>query len=571
MKKFSLFSGFISVIFLISNPFILSQNMGPGAAIEVNQIYLPFSNTGNIAEVNVYPGGSGGQISGKLFLFSSGFWLSGYADSLLWANAVTASSLLQDYQAGTVGMNPYDPKAAIYKLNKNDEPFGQSWQDWIDAVNLGADFYDGDGDGIYNPVDKNSNGVWDPDEDKPDILLDETYWCVFNDGVPASQRIWLSEPMGIEVRQTIFAAASQGATDNTIFIRYKIKNTGSVRDTLRNIYLGICGDPDIGDGTDDLGGCDTLRNATYSCNDQDDVVFGDTPPTFLTRIFQGPIVYIPGETFLDNNGNNIYDEGIDTPLDTAYNMRGPLGIRYFPGAKNLNMTSSIHYIMGDVLIRDPVNVLEARYFQSGLLSSGGIFDPCNYHNYGQVLGGIDCSEVDPLFWYSGNRIQNTGWINIGAHDIRQLQSTGLFDLIKDQEVDIIIAYVVGMGNSVNDGITLAKNYSDEIQQIYDDNFAYTLVNVKDEPKIISSCVLFQNYPNPFNPTTTIKYSINSRQFVSLKVYDVLGNAVATLVNEEKSAGNYSFEFNGSNLASGIYFYQLKTDGYTATKKLILLK
>jgi hypothetical protein len=83
--------------------------------------------------------------------------------------------------------------------------------------------------------------------------------------------------------------------------------------------------------------------------------------------------------------------------------------------------------------------------------------------------------------------------------------------------------------------------------------------------------LMQNYPNPFNPTTSIKYAIGSRQFVSLKVYDVLGNEIATLVNEEKPAGIYEIEFRGNNITSGIYFYTLSTGNFLSTKKMILLK
>ena len=83
--------------------------------------------------------------------------------------------------------------------------------------------------------------------------------------------------------------------------------------------------------------------------------------------------------------------------------------------------------------------------------------------------------------------------------------------------------------------------------------------------------LSQNYPNPFNPTTSLQYAIGSRQFVTLKVYDLLGREIATLVNEEKPAGEYEVEFNGSNLPSGIYFYQLKAGQFSETKKMILLK
>jgi hypothetical protein len=87
----------------------------------------------------------------------------------------------------------------------------------------------------------------------------------------------------------------------------------------------------------------------------------------------------------------------------------------------------------------------------------------------------------------------------------------------------------------------------------------------------STFTLEQNYPNPFNPTTTIKYSIPFSEFVTLKVYDVLGNEVATLVDEQKLAGSYEIVFNATNLSSGMYLYTLKAGGYTQTKKLILMK
>ena len=83
--------------------------------------------------------------------------------------------------------------------------------------------------------------------------------------------------------------------------------------------------------------------------------------------------------------------------------------------------------------------------------------------------------------------------------------------------------------------------------------------------------LMQNYPNPFNPTTVINYSISRSSFVTLEVYDILGRKVATLINGEKPAGNYHVEFNGSNLATGVYLYRLHAGNFSAVKKLILLK
>jgi hypothetical protein len=88
------------------------------------------------------------------------------------------------------------------------------------------------------------------------------------------------------------------------------------------------------------------------------------------------------------------------------------------------------------------------------------------------------------------------------------------------------------------------------------------------PEVFS---LAQNYPNPFNPKTNIGFRISNFEFVTLKVYDVLGNEVATLLNEEKPAGIYEVEFNASQLSSGIYFYQLNAGSYIETKKMTVLK
>jgi hypothetical protein len=87
----------------------------------------------------------------------------------------------------------------------------------------------------------------------------------------------------------------------------------------------------------------------------------------------------------------------------------------------------------------------------------------------------------------------------------------------------------------------------------------------------ASLVLNQNYPNPFNPTTSILFTVGKREFVSLKVYDVLGNEIATLVNEEKSPGQYQINFDASEITSGVYFYRLNAGTFTQTKKMILLR
>ena len=95
--------------------------------------------------------------------------------------------------------------------------------------------------------------------------------------------------------------------------------------------------------------------------------------------------------------------------------------------------------------------------------------------------------------------------------------------------------------------------------------------VENEYPLPNKFSLEQNYPNPFNPSTSIQYAIDGRRFVSLKVFDVLGNEVATLVKEEKPTGVYEVNFNATQLSSGIYFYTLKAGSFIETKKLILMK
>lgn len=95
-------------------------------------------------------------------------------------------------------------------------------------------------------------------------------------------------------------------------------------------------------------------------------------------------------------------------------------------------------------------------------------------------------------------------------------------------------------------------------------------DVKDE-QVVDGFMLHQNYPNPFNPSTKIKYAISSRQYATLKIFDVLGNEVATLVNEEKLAGVYEVEFDASSFPSGVYFYQLRVADYLESKKMILIR
>jgi dipeptidyl aminopeptidase/acylaminoacyl peptidase len=106
------------------------------------------------------------------------------------------------------------------------------------------------------------------------------------------------------------------------------------------------------------------------------------------------------------------------------------------------------------------------------------------------------------------------------------------------------------------------------------NINITLTDVADgkQPQVLpTQYKLEQNYPNPFNPSTIIKFQVPSSNLVSLKVYDILGREVATLVNEVKQPGSYEVTWNATAYASGVYFYRLKAGDFAQTKKLLLLR
>lgn len=100
----------------------------------------------------------------------------------------------------------------------------------------------------------------------------------------------------------------------------------------------------------------------------------------------------------------------------------------------------------------------------------------------------------------------------------------------------------------------------------------TIVSVDEMPVTIpENTILYPNYPNPFNPTTKIRYSVPNTSLIFIKIYDVLGNEVATLVNEHKPAGTYEVNWDAGNFPSGVYFYKLQTENYIAVKKMLLMK
>lgn len=161
-----------------------------------------------------------------------------------------------------------------------------------------------------------------------------------------------------------------------------------------------------------------------------------------------------------------------------------------------------------------------------------------------------------------------------------------FDIEKSQTINVKsetwekIGFVEGHGNSnspkhyyyLDNSSKEPGYYSYRLKQIdTDGKIGYSNVITVILDQLPSAFELHQNYPNPFNPVTVISYSIPKTSNVNLVVYDVLGNTVKILVTENQEAGNYTISFDADQLSNGIYFYKLQAGGFTAVKKMLLLK
>ncbi|MCW8816640.1 MAG: T9SS type A sorting domain-containing protein [Ignavibacteriaceae bacterium] len=178
------------------------------------------------------------------------------------------------------------------------------------------------------------------------------------------------------------------------------------------------------------------------------------------------------------------------------------------------------------------------------------------------------SGIVTLNWVTATETNNKGF------EVERLQNYKITGL----QYWEIIGFIPGYGTttethsySFEDNNLKQGNYQYRLKQIdFDGSFKYSDI-VKVEISAPVEFSLEQNFPNPFNPSTSIQYAISGKQFVSLKIYDLLGNEITTLVNEEKPIGKYEVEFNATGLPSGIYFYKLQAGDFIQTKKMILMK
>ena len=251
-----------------------------------------------------------------------------------------------------------------------------------------------------------------------------------------------------------------------------------------------------------------------------------------------------------------------TPAAGNINITFPSGniLSTFPGNVDMKVTTSGNVSVGTYTIT--------------IVGNGPNGTPVHKRTVSLVVG-----LVIPVELTAFNASVNKNDVVLNWTTATELNNLG-FEIQRKSRDDSYqsIAFINGKGTTteINDYTYIDKTvdagmYSYRLmQKDYDGTFAYSQ-EVEVEINLPLEYSLDQNYPNPFNPTTTIRYSIPEDNFVSIKLYDILGNEVLTLVNEQRQAGRYEMLFNASNIASGVYYYQINSGSFTQTRKLMLMK
>lgn len=208
--------------------------------------------------------------------------------------------------------------------------------------------------------------------------------------------------------------------------------------------------------------------------------------------------------------------------------------------------------------------------------------------FGNITGnltgaGTNCNQAMPVEMISFSATVNKDIATLNWQTASEENNRGfeIYRSIKNGKTEWYnIGFVNGSGTkhtptnyTYTDSKLQAGKYYYRLKQLdYNGNMQYYELNNIVEIKPPNKFELSQNYPNPFNPTTRINFTLSYDTKVSLKIYDVSGREVSTLINNKNlSANYYSVEFNASNLASGVYFYRLVTNEFTSVKKMVVIK
>jgi hypothetical protein len=410
-----------------------------------------------------------------------------------------------------------DPLYKIYKIEEGDTT-SPDYQNW--PVNQGAYI--------------NTNG-------KPLLLGKQTMFYSFTDGYPETHTVnaGSTAPLKAQILQTNWCYDLPNHLYNIIFTELRIVNLHN--QLWSNAFVGLWTDDDIGEASAEYAGCDSALNLSYTYDFLDpDPIYGSAPPAVGFMILQG---------LQDFTGNST-----DSSL-----IHSPPGLNSIKKShyKNLRLSSFVPYESS--IYGDPRNFRETYFNLQGLNLIGTQW--VNPH-----------TNSATKFPYNGDPETGTGWLMTSPDDRRSLCNIGPVIVQPNDTQYLIFAQIIARGTSNLNSVTKLKEAALIAKRIYDNNFTNVVSVNEQNQNIPKMFTLYQNFPNPFNPATKIKFDIRQTVNISLKVYDVSGKLISTLiVNEKMNPGIKEITFDAKEIPSGIYFYTLEAGNFKETKKMIVIK
>ncbi len=384
--------------------------------IDVNNLEMFVYNDGNFAYDNANVLGKTDGLyfprgTKKTVIYSAGLWIGAKVGGDIRLAIAEYSS---EFGPGPMKDGTYQPDNAryrVYKARKGDTPASNP-----DVANWPV------ADGA--PVD--STGA-------PAILGNQMAWSVFNDADPTGHinDAASTAPLGLEIQMSAFGFARGGALGNTVFFKYIIINKGE--NTLDSTFISLWADPDLGDASDDLVGCDTLLSLGYCYNEGSDGDYGAAPPAVGFDFFEGPIVPSEGDSALVNG---VWRQGF----------------------RNLPMASFNKYINGT----DPASKIETYGYMQGLTK-----DPTT----GDMVPAVNpITDLVTTYSVSGDPVTQEGWIDAAAADRRYMMSAGPFTMAPGDTQEVVAAVIVAQGANPLNSISALRTADVAAQAVFDLNF-----------------------------------------------------------------------------------------------------
>jgi hypothetical protein len=387
-----------------------ARTLDQSQLMDVNRISMIVTNFGSFA-FDAGAGSAGLEFpkgTGQTAVFAGGLWLGGKINGV---TKVAVTGYSNEWFPGPIqpGGPPADPDAPehrVYKLNRvyaNDAERDAALADYnAGAVPDGADPVTVQGDGTL------------------DILGDQMTWCVYNEAdsskhADSGEDAGHTGPMGVEVQQTIFGFSRQGALGQTVFLRFRLINQGT--NQIDSMFVSVWSDPDLGNFTDDLVGCDVPLSVGFVYNaTNNDAIYGSAPPCVGYDFFKGPTGYGGSELGLTSFNKYSNEQGGDPDLFTqVYN------------------------------------------FQRGLNRDGTpVINP--------VTGQVTTYVV------SGDPVSASGWLDNSPADRRLMLSSGPFFMAPGDTQEVVAGLVIGDGDNRLASVSLMKFYDSFAQSAFDQNF-----------------------------------------------------------------------------------------------------